>query len=154
MSQTNNSIKIVEVGPRDGLQSIKFPIPTQIKIEYIDKLSEAQFPEIEITGFVHPEWIPQLSDSSEVSKNITRNKSITYTALVPNLEGAIRAVEHGINSISVFTAASEIFSLKNTNCSINKSIKKFLKLLIMLRNMILKLERIFQHVGIVLTLVS
>ncbi|HJM48089.1 MAG: hydroxymethylglutaryl-CoA lyase [Candidatus Marinimicrobia bacterium] len=124
MSQTNNSIKIVEVGPRDGLQSIKFPIPTQIKIEYIDKLSEAQFPEIEITGFVHPEWIPQLSDSSEVSKNITRNKSITYTALVPNLEGAIRAVEHGINSISVITAASEIFSLKNTNCSINKSIKK------------------------------
>ena len=124
MSQIKYSIKIVEVGPRDGLQSIKVPLPTPIKIEYIDKLSDAQFPEIEITGFVHPDWIPQLSDSSEISKKITRHKSITYTALVPNLEGAKRAVEHGIKSISVITAASENFSLKNTNCSIKKSIER------------------------------
>tara|TARA_B100001013_G_scaffold343254_1_gene270603 strand:- start:618 stop:1505 length:888 start_codon:yes stop_codon:yes gene_type:complete len=124
MNQTNKNIKIVEVGPRDGLQNINVPLPTQIKIEYINKLSKAQFPEIEITGFVHPEWIPQLSDSSEVSENIRRNKSIIYTALVPNLKGAIRAEEHGINSISVITAASEAFSLNNVNCSINKSIDR------------------------------
>ena len=124
MNQTNNNIKIVEVGPRDGLQNINVPLPTQIKIEFINKLSEAQFSEIEITGFVHPEWIPQLSDSSEVSENIRRNKSIIYTALVPNLKGAIRAEEHGINSISVITAASEAFSLNNVNCSINKSIDR------------------------------
>ena len=124
MNQTNKNIKIVEVGPRDGLQNINVPLPTQIKIEYINKLSNAQFPEIEITGFVHPEWIPQLSDSSEVSENIRRNKSIIYTALVPNLKGAIRAEEHGINSISVITAASEAFSLNNVNCSINKSIDR------------------------------
>ena len=124
MNQTNNNIKIVEVGPRDGLQNLNVPLPTQIKIEFINKLSEAQFSEIEITGFVHPEWIPQLSDSSEVSENIRRNKSIIYTALVPNLKGAIRAEEHGINSISVITAASEAFSLNNVNCSINKSIDR------------------------------
>jgi len=124
MNQTNKNIKIVEVGPRDGLQNINVPLPTQIKIEYINKLSKAQFPEIEITGFVHPEWIPQLSDSSEVSENIIRNKSITYTALVPNLKGAKRAEEHGINSISVITAASEDFSFNNVNCSINKSIDR------------------------------
>lgn len=124
MNQINNNIKIVEVGPRDGLQNINVPLPTQIKIEFINKLSEAQFSEIEITGFVHPEWIPQLSDSSEVSENIRRNKSIIYTALVPNLKGAIRAEEHGINSISVITAASEAFSLNNVNCSINKSIDR------------------------------
>ena len=124
MNQTNKNIKIVEVGPRDGLQNINVPLPTQIKIEYINKLSKAQFPEIEITGFVHPEWIPQLSDSSEVSENIRRNKSIIYTALVPNLKGAIRAEEHGINSKSVITAAREAFSLNNVNCSINKSIDR------------------------------
>ncbi len=124
MNQTNKNIKIVEVGPRDGLQNINVPLPTQIKIEYINKLSKAQFPEIEITGFVHPEWIPQLSDSSEVSENIIRNKSITYTALVPNLKGAKRAEDHGINSISVITAASEDFSFNNVNCSINKSIDR------------------------------
>ena len=124
MNKTNNNIKIVEVGPRDGLQNINVPLPTQVKIEYINKLSEAQFPEIEITGFVHPEWVPQLSDSSEVSENIRRNKSTTYTALVPNLKGAMRAEDHGLNSISVLTAASEEFSLNNVNCSINKSIDR------------------------------
>lgn len=119
-----DNIKIVEVGPRDGLQSIKVTVPTQIKIEYINKLSEAQFPEIEITGFVHPDWVPQLSDSSEVSENIVRHDSITYTALVPNLRGAQEAEKHGINSISVITAVSETFNLKNTNCSISESMER------------------------------
>ena len=119
MKQSNNNVKIVEVGPRDGLQSIEVPVPTNIKIEYINKLSEDQFPEIEITGFVHPKWVPQLSDSSEVSEKIVRHDSITYTALVPNLMGAQEAEKQGINSISVITAASETFNLKNTTTKCN-----------------------------------
>ena len=124
MNQSNNHIKIVEVGPRDGLQSIDVPVPTNIKIKYINKLSEARLSEIEITGFSHPEWVPQLSDSSEVSENIIRHDSITYTALVPNLKGAQEAEEHGIKSISVITASSNAFNIKNANCSITESMDR------------------------------
>jgi len=117
-------VKIVEVGPRDGLQSIKTPVPTSTKIEYINKLTEAHISEIEITGFVHPEWVPQLSDSSEVSDKIIRNEYTTYSALVPNLKGAMKAVDHNLNSISVITTVSESFSQKNTNCSISKGLDR------------------------------
>lgn len=124
LKQFNNFVKLVEVGPRDGLQSIGTPVPTKTKIKYINKLTEALLPEIEITGFVHPDWVPQLADSSEITKKINYNNSVTYTALVPNLKGAERALQHGINSISVITAVSETFNKKNTNCTVSESINR------------------------------
>ncbi len=117
-------VKIVEVGPRDGLQSIKTTVPTTTKIDYINKLTEAHFTEIEITAFVHPEWVPQLSDSSEVSDKIIRDNHTTYSALVPNLKGAMNAINHNLNSISVMTSVSESFSQNNTNCSISKGLDR------------------------------
>jgi len=124
LKRFNNFVKLVEVGPRDGLQSIGTHVPTKTKIKYIDKLSEALLPEIEITGFVHPDWVPQFADSSEITKKINYNNSITYTALVPNLKGAERALKHGLNSISVITAVSETFNKRNTNCTITESLER------------------------------
>lgn len=119
------SIKIVEVGPRDGLQNISGPIATDDKVRYIDLLTESGFPEIEVTSFVSPEWISQLADSKEVSAKINRLPNIIYTALVPNLHGLENALSANYNSVAVFTAASETFSKKNTNCSIDESIARF-----------------------------
>ncbi len=124
MNVSDPYIKIVEVGPRDGLQSIQTYVPTSVKVEYINKLTRSHVPEIEITGFVSPKWIPQLSDASDVCNNINKSKQIIYTALVPNLKGAEMAVENGIKSISVITTTSESFSLNNTNCSISESINR------------------------------
>tara|TARA_B100000315_G_C14565167_1_gene582548 strand:- start:1462 stop:2346 length:885 start_codon:yes stop_codon:yes gene_type:complete len=119
------SIKLVEVGPRDGLQNISVPIATDDKVRYIDLLTESGFPEIEVTSFVSPKWIPQLADSKEVSAEINRLTGITYTAMVPNLRGLENALSANYNSVAVFTAASETFSKKNTNCSIDESIARF-----------------------------
>lgn len=119
------SVKLVEVGPRDGLQSIEKTISTEEKIQFINMLSSAGLPEIEVTSFVSPKWVPQLADAKDVSQQIERNEHITYTALVPNLKGLEGAVESGYQSVAVFTAASETFSQKNTNCSIDESIQRF-----------------------------
>ena len=120
-----NPIRIVEVGPRDGLQSIAGFVPTDVKIAFVDALSECGFDEIEVSSFVSPKWVPQLADAREVFAGIKRQPGITYMALVPNEEGLERAHEARVNKIAVFTAASETFSRKNTNASIAETLRRF-----------------------------
>ena len=111
-------IRIVEVGPRDGLQSINSIIPTKQKVEYIDRLTLAGLSEIEVTSFVSQKWVPQLADSFDVSNDITKDPAITYTALVPNEKGLDMALDADYTSISILASTSETFSKKNTNSSI------------------------------------
>ena len=118
-------VKIVEVGPRDGLQNEKLVVPTEIKIELIDRLADAGLRVIEATSFVSPKWVPQMGDNSAVMQGIQRNPSTIYTALTPNLQGFDGAVQAGANEVAIFGAASESFSLKNINCSIAESLKRF-----------------------------
>jgi hydroxymethylglutaryl-CoA lyase len=118
-------IRIVEVGPRDGLQSEKISIPTDIKVAYIDALSAAGLPEIEASAFVSPKWVPQLSDAEEVFRRIRRAPGVLYSALVPNEQGLDRALGARVDKIAVFTAASETFNRKNINASIDESIARF-----------------------------
>lgn len=125
MPSRPSSVKIVEVGPRDGLQSMAQSIATEDKIRYVDLLTECTFQEIEVTSFVSPKWIPQLADASEVSSSIHRAQNTLYTALVPNVRGLKNALEAGYKSVAVFTTASESLSQKNTNCSIDESIHRF-----------------------------
>ncbi|MGE7760422.1 hydroxymethylglutaryl-CoA lyase [Peribacillus sp. NPDC097895] len=116
------NVTIKEVGPRDGLQNEKVMIPAQSKIDWIDQLSETGLSYIEVTSFVHPKWIPQLSDSIEVAKGIKRNPDITYAALVPNQRGLESAIEANIDEISVFMSSSETHNLKNINKSISDTL--------------------------------
>ena len=125
MQTLPKSVKIVEVGPRDGLQSQSQVISSEDKINYIDLLSETGLQEIEVTSFVSPKWIPQLADAAEVSRSINRHPEIIYTALVPNFQGLQNAIKCQFRSVAVFTAASESFSQKNTNCSIDDSMTRF-----------------------------
>jgi len=120
-----DEVRIVEVGPRDGLQNISEPISTVQKKTYIDMLSEAGCSEIEVTSFVSPKWVPQLADSKDISSSIQRNEHTTYTALVPNKKGLEAAMESGYRSVAIFTAASETFSQKNTNGSIEQNFERF-----------------------------
>lgn len=124
-----DEVRIVEVGPRDGLQSISEPISTVEKKTYIDMLSEAGCSEIEVTSFVSPKWVPQLADSKDISSSIQRNEHTTYTALVPNKKGLEAAMESGYRSVAIFTAASETFSQKNTNGSIEQNFERFEEML-------------------------
>ncbi|MFJ7509417.1 hydroxymethylglutaryl-CoA lyase [Peribacillus simplex] len=112
-------VTIKEVGPRDGLQNEKVMIPAQSKMDWIDQLSDTGLSYIEVTSFVHPKWIPQLSDAVEVAKGIKRNPGITYAALVPNQRGLESALEANIDEISVFMSSSETHNLKNINKSIS-----------------------------------
>jgi hydroxymethylglutaryl-CoA lyase len=118
-------IRIVEVGPRDGLQSETVSIPTDVKVAYIDALSSAGLPEIEASAFVSPKWVPQLADAEEVFRRIRRAPGVTYSALVPNEQGMERALAARVDKIAVFTAASETFNRKNINASIEESIRRF-----------------------------
>ena len=118
-------VRIVEVGPRDGLQSISQPISTENKKTYIDLLTEAGCPEIEVTSFVSPKWVPQLADAKEVSALIKRDDDTIYTALVPNKTGLETAIDNQYQSVAIFTAASETFSQKNTNASIKGNFERF-----------------------------
>lgn len=124
MNQYPVSVRIVEVGPRDGLQSIQKIISTEDKIHYINLLSRAKLPEIEVTSFVSPVLVPQLKDGAEVFAKIEKRKQTIYTALVPNRKGLERAVEAGFRSVAVFVAASETFSKKNTNSTIQESFER------------------------------
>ena len=128
MNSLPAAVRIVEVGPRDGLQSIEQTIPTEAKIQFINTLSEAKLPEIEVTSFVAAKWIPQLADAQEVSIEIIRDSNILYTALIPNIKGLERALDANYSSVAVFTAASDTFSQKNINCSIKESITRFQKM--------------------------
>jgi len=124
VSSFPSKVKIIEVGPRDGLQNISHSISTEDKIKFIDQLSACGFPEIEVTSFVSPKWVPQLADANDVSTSIQRNASIMYTALVPNLKGLDYAIEADYSSVAIFTTPSESFSQKNTNCSVDESIQR------------------------------
>ena len=128
MNSLPAAVRIVEVGPRDGFQSIEQTIPTDAKIQFINTLSEAKLPEIEVTSFVSAKWIPQLADAQEVSTEIIRDSNILYTALIPNIKGLERALDANYSSVAVFTAASDTFSQKNINCSIKESITRFQKM--------------------------
>ncbi|MBX3689616.1 hydroxymethylglutaryl-CoA lyase [Dokdonella sp.] len=123
------SVRIVEVGARDGLQNEKTIIPAATKIELIDRLSASGLRTIEATSFVSPKWVPQLADAAEVFAGITRRDGVTYPVLVPNLQGYERARAVGVCDIAIFTAASEAFNRKNINASIDESIERFLPVL-------------------------
>lgn len=118
-------VRIVEVGPRDGLQNEKQPIPTLAKIQLIENLVDAGLDYIEAGSFVNPKWVPQMADSGEVFSGITRKPGVTYAALTPNLQGFDRAIAVNANEVAIFAAASEAFSQKNINCSIAESIQRF-----------------------------
>lgn len=118
-------VRVVEVGPRDGLQNEKVQIPTAEKIHFINLLSEAGLPVIEATSFVSPRAIPQLSDASEVMAGIERREGVSYPVLVPNSKGMERALAVGVRSIAVFTAASEAFTQHNINATIAQSLANF-----------------------------
>ncbi|SHH43486.1 hydroxymethylglutaryl-CoA lyase [Pollutimonas bauzanensis] len=120
-----SKVKIVEVSPRDGLQNEKEFIATPVKIELIDRLSQAGFPNIEAVSFVSPKWVPQMADGAEVMAGIQRRPGTIYSALTPNLRGFEGALAAGIDEVVIFGAASEAFSQKNINCSIAESITRF-----------------------------
>ena len=122
---TTESIRIVEVGPRDGLQNEAATIPTEAKVAFVDALSACGFDEIEVSSFVSPRWIPQLADAVEVFRRIRRRPGVRYSALVPNEHGLARALEAQVDKIAVFTAASETFTRKNINASIDQSLARF-----------------------------
>jgi len=129
----SSDIKIVEVGPRDGLQNEANLLPVEHKVEFINQLSETGLTHIEAGSFVSAKWVPQMASSDEVFKQIKRVPSVTYAALTPNLTGLQSAIESGVDEIAVFTAASELFCKTNINCSIDESIDRF-KPLISLAN--------------------
>ncbi len=118
-------VRIVEVGPRDGLQNEKLEISTADKIALIDKLSATGLRSIEATAFVSPKWVPQMADASQVLAGISRRDDISYPVLVPNEQGYERARAAGAQEVAVFTAASEAFNLKNTNADIDDSLRRF-----------------------------
>ncbi len=118
-------VRIVEVGPRDGLQNEKAIVPTAAKIELIDRLSATGLRSIEATSFVSPKWVPQLADAAEVMAGITRRPGVSYPVLVPNLQGYERARAAGATEVAVFTAASEAFNQRNTNAGIDESLARF-----------------------------
>jgi hydroxymethylglutaryl-CoA lyase len=117
-------VKVVEVGPRDGLQNVEEIISTDSKIAYIRKLVEAGCRHIEVTSFVHPKWIPQLADSKALYSQLPKEEGVHYIALVPNVKGMETALEVGVQEIAIFTSASETFSQKNTNASVAESLRR------------------------------
>ena len=119
------SVRIVEVGPRDGLQNESIIVPTEKKAEFIRLLVAAGFQDIEVASFVHPKWVPQLADAQELIQQLDPSPSVRYSALVPNIKGLERAIESGIRRIAVFTAASETFNRKNINRGIQESLDAF-----------------------------
>ena len=120
----NDSVTIVEVGPRDGLQNEKLTLSSTIKIELIERLANCGIPVIEAASFVSPKWVPQMADSEEVMTGLKTLRGTRYPVLVPNMAGFERAIDVGATEIAVFTAASESFSKRNTNCSISESLAR------------------------------
>ena len=125
MNALPQQVKLVEVGPRDGLQNEKEIIPLEVKVELINRLSQAGFANIEAASFVSPKWVPQMATSSEVMANITRRAGTLYSALTPNMKGFEAALAARADEVVIFGSASEAFSQKNINCSIAESIARF-----------------------------
>jgi hydroxymethylglutaryl-CoA lyase len=124
MSKLPASVRIVEVGPRDGLQNEKGEVPTAIKLELIERLADAGLQAVEATAFVSPKWIPQMADHTEVLERIRRKPGVSYPVLTPNLKGFEAAKAAGATEVAVFGAASEAFSKKNINCSVAESLER------------------------------
>lgn len=125
MNSLPAKVRIVEVGPRDGLQNEKQPVHTNVKIEFIERLAATGLTTIETTSFVNPKWIPQLADAEAVMRGIRRRRGVTYPVLVPNEQGMHRALAAGADEVAVFTAASETFNRKNVNAGIDESLERF-----------------------------
>jgi hydroxymethylglutaryl-CoA lyase len=125
MSALPSRVRIVDVGPRDGLQNEKQIIPADVKVELVDRLTDAGFSAIEATSFVSPKWVPQMADAAEVMARIRRKPGVVYSVLVPNMKGFEGALAARADEVVVFGAASEAFSQKNINCSIAESIERF-----------------------------
>lgn len=125
MKITLDHVHVVEVGPRDGLQNEKVTIPTEAKIDYITALADAGLRTIEAGAFVSPKWVPQMADTAEVYRNIPKDPGVDYPVLVPNLKGLERAIDAGVKSIAIFTAASETFNKRNINMSIDESFENY-----------------------------
>ena len=125
LSHLPSRVKLVDVGPRDGLQNEKQPVPTEIKVGLVHRLQAAGLKEIEVTSFVSPKWVPQMADNAAVMAGITRQPGVRYSVLTPNLQGFEAALLSKPDEIVVFGAASEAFSQKNINCSIAQSIERF-----------------------------
>lgn len=119
------SVRVVEVGPRDGLQNEKQALAVETKIALIEALADAGVSTIESGSFVNPKWVPQMANSDEVLAGLRRKSGINYAVLIPNMQGFTRAVEAQADELAVFTAASETFSQKNTNCSTAETLKRF-----------------------------
>jgi isopropylmalate/homocitrate/citramalate synthase len=118
-------VRIVEVGPRDGLQNEPGEVPTAVKVELIERLAEAGLSSVEATAFVSPKWVPQMADHTEVLERIRRKPGVSYPVLTPNLKGFEAALAAGATEVAIFGAASEAFSRKNINCSIAESLERF-----------------------------
>ena len=118
-------VKLVDVGPRDGLQNEKEPVPADVKIGLVHRLQDAGLTEIEVTSFVSPKWVPQMADNAQVMAGIERKPGVRYSVLTPNMKGFEAAVDSKPDEIVVFGAASEAFSQRNINCSIAESIERF-----------------------------
>jgi len=120
-----NKVKIVEVGPRDGLQNEPGEVPTEVKLELIERLAAAGLRSVEATAFVSPKWVPQMADHTEVLERIRRKPGVSYPVLTPNLKGFEAARAAGATEVAIFGAASEAFSRRNINCSIAESLERF-----------------------------
>jgi hydroxymethylglutaryl-CoA lyase len=125
MGRLPRKVRIVEVGPRDGLQNEKGEVPTAVKLELIGRLADAGLQAVEATAFVSPKWIPQMADHTEVLERIRRKPGVSYPVLTPNLKGFEAARAAGATEVAVFGAASEAFSKRNINCSIAESLERF-----------------------------
>ncbi len=125
MATYPKKVRIVEVGPRDGLQNEKQPISTAVKIELVNRLSKAGFFNVESASFVSPKWVPQMADATQVMQGIDRRPGTLYSALTPNMKGFEAAAAAQVDEVVVFAAASEAFAQKNTNCTIAESIERF-----------------------------
>ncbi len=125
MSLRPRTVRIVEVGPRDGLQNEAASISTAKKVAFVDALSDAGHQMIEVSAFVSPKWVPQMADAADVFAGIRRRDGVRYTCLVPNLTGLERAVEAGVSEIAIFAAASETFSKRNINQTIDESLSTY-----------------------------
>ena len=117
-------VRLVEVGPRDGLQNEQGSVPTDVKVGLIDRLAAAGLPAVEATSFVSPRWVPQMSDAAEVLRRIARKPGVRYPVLVPNMKGFEAAIAAGADEVAVFVAASEAFSRRNINCTIAESLAR------------------------------
>src|SRR5260221_3783726 len=119
------TIRIVEVGPRDGLQNEPREVPTAVKVELLERVADTGLPAVEATAFVSPKWIPQMADHAEVLRRLRRKPGVSYPVLTPNLKGFEAARAAGAQEVAVFGAASEAFSRKNINCTIAESLERF-----------------------------